>query len=216
MSDLGLKVLALIIAILLWIQVHGQGMGSITVDARLELLGLPQNMVFINDFPEKVHLTISGLQSRLQALDIHKISVPLNVADIREPGIMMRSIVLQNIQLPMGLHVEKAQPDQLELQVDMLIEREFPIHANLITPDNFTVQDLKIEPEKVTLNGPEIWVDNISKIQTVSIRLAAEAGPFEKIISMESLAGKSIRLQNPNTTFRVHGWLVKKQGAPEL
>ncbi|MDQ6962600.1 MAG: CdaR family protein [Mariprofundaceae bacterium] len=216
MSDFGLKILALIIAVLLWIQVHGQGMGSITVDARLELLGLPQNMVIINDFPEKVHLTINGLQSRLQALDNNKISVPLNVADIREPGILMRSIALKDIQLPMGLHVEKAQPDQLELQVDMLIEREFPIHANLIIPDNFTVQDLKIEPAKVTLNGPEIWVDNISNIQTVSIRLAAEAGPFEKNINMESLAGKSIRLQNPNTTFRVHGWLVKTQGESEL
>jgi len=210
MSDLGLKVLAMVVAILLWIQVHGQGMGSMTVDARLELLGLPHNMVLINDFPEKVHLTISGLQSRLQALDKNRISVPMDVTNIHEPGIIMRNFNLADIHLPMGLRVEKVQPDQLELQVDMLVNREFPIHANLSVPDGFVVQDLKIEPAQVILSGPEIWVDSISNIQTISTKLAAVAGPFEKNVGMESLAGKSIRLQKPNTTFRVYGWLVKK------
>ncbi|HKJ82767.1 MAG TPA: CdaR family protein [Mariprofundaceae bacterium] len=207
----GLKLISLVIAIILWIQVHGQGVGSVSMDVPLQVQGLPQNMVIVNDLPDEVRVTVSGLQARLSSLDAHEIHVPLDASGLNEPGVTERALKVSDIHVPIGLRIEKVQPDRIELQVDRVVTRQVAVHPRLDLPEGWVATDVSVTPAEVELSGPEVWLDALPAVQTASVRPEAAAGPFEVKANVESPAGKAIRLVHPNVLFIVHGVLNKKE-----
>ena len=105
---------AVLIAIALWLQVHGQGEGSVSMDVPLQVQGLPADMVIVNDLPDHVRLTINGLQTRLKDLDQQDLTVPVDASDLTTPGVVERAPQLSFVSLPVGVHIEKVQPDRRE------------------------------------------------------------------------------------------------------
>jgi len=201
---------AVVIAVLLWLQVHGQGEGSVSMDVPLQVQGLPVDMVIVNDLPDHVRVTINGLQSRLKDLHAQSMSVPVNASDLTTPGVVQRAPQLSAVSLPVGLHVEKVQPDRLELQVDRLVTRSVPVKAHVELPEGWQVNIVSIKPQQVKLTGPEVWLETLREVDTTPIRPELKAGSFETSTGIESPTGKAIRLSSGNVTIVVHGILIKK------
>jgi YbbR domain-containing protein len=204
----GLKLLAVIIAVVLWIQVHGQGLGSLNMEVALQVHGLPQDMLIINDLPDHVRLTVSGLQARLNSLASEEIHVPLDASDLHEPGVVERALNVAEIRLPAGLSIEKIQPDRLELQVDRVISRKIPVQAKLEVPEGWQAMNIVVEPGEAELKGPEVWLDALSHVETTAVRPEPKAGLFEVVVGVESPAGKAIQLVKAKARFKVRGLLV--------
>jgi len=201
---------ALAIAVSLWLQVHGQGEGSISMDVPLQVHGLPADMVIVNDFPDNVRVTINGLQSRLKDLRQHNFSIPIDASDLTTPGVVERAPQLSSVSLPVGLHIDKVQPDRLELQVDRLVTRSIPIRASFEIPEDWQIDSINITPRKVKLTGPEVWLEALREVDTAPIRPTLKAGAFEIRTGVESPSGKAIRLTNSNTEIIIQGTLIKK------
>ena len=205
---IGLPFWSVLIAVLLWLQVHGQGAGSLSMDVPLQVHGLPQNMVIVNDLPDHVRVTVNGLQARLTALKPEDIYISVNASEITEPGVVERALKVSDIRLPVGLSVEKLQPDRLELQVDRVVIRSIPVRARLELPEGWQVKGMTVEPAEVSLSGPEIWLDALKDVETSPVRPELKIGPFEVKVGVESPTGKAIRLVNPKEEFTVRGLLV--------
>jgi len=201
---------AVVIAVLLWLQVHGQGEGSVSMDVPLQVQGLPVDMVIVNDLPDHVRVTINGLQSRLKDLHAQSMSVPVNASDLTTPGVVQRAPQLSAVSLPVGLHVEKVQPDRLELQVDRLVTRSVPVKAHVELPEGWQVNIVSIKPQQVKLTGPEVWLETLREVDTTPIRPELKAGSFETSTGIESPTGKAIRLSSGKVSIIVHGILIKK------
>ncbi|HXH71903.1 MAG TPA: CdaR family protein [Mariprofundaceae bacterium] len=208
----GMQIAALLIAVVLWIQVHGQGEGSLSMDVPLQVQGLPADMVIVNDLPDRVRITITGLQSRLKDLKGDSLFVPLSAAGIVDPGVVERALKVSDIRLPVGLRVEKVQPDRLQLQVDRIITRAVPVRANLELPEAWQAQNVTVKPELVQLTGPEVWLDALKEVTTNPIQLALKPGPFEVQSGIESPSGKAIRLKDTGIRITVQGMLVQRAG----
>ncbi|MDQ6970158.1 MAG: CdaR family protein [Mariprofundus sp.] len=204
---------ALTIAIALWLQVHGQGEGSVSMDVPLQVHGLPANMVIINDFPDHVRLTINGLQSRLKDLRQLNFSVPIDASDLTTPGVVERAPQLSSVSLPVGLHIEKVQPDRLELQVDRLVSRSIPIRASFELPEGWHVTEIQIKPRQVKLTGPEVWLEALREVGTTPIRLTLKDGAFKTRTGIESPSGKAIRLTESNADIVIEGILLQQKRA---
>ncbi|MDQ6978118.1 MAG: hypothetical protein Q9M75_08385, partial [Ghiorsea sp.] len=82
MRVLGLPFWSLVIAVILWVQVHGQGMGSVRMDVALQVRNVPVDMVIVNDLPDQVSVTISGLQAQLNALDAKSLFVSVDASSL--------------------------------------------------------------------------------------------------------------------------------------
>ena len=201
---------AVVIAILLWLQVHGQGEGSISMDVPLQVQGLPVDMVIVNDLPDHVRVTINGLQSRLKDLHAQNMIVPVIASDLTTPGVVQRAPQLSAVSLPVGLHIEKVQPDRLELQVDRLVTRSVPVKAHVELPEGWHVNIVSIQPQQVKLTGPEVWLDTLREVDTTPIRPKLKAGSFETGTGIESPSGKAIRLSSGKVSIIVHGVLIKE------
>jgi len=209
----GLKVLAVLIAVVLWAQVHGQGVGSLSMDVPLQVQGLPSDMAIVNDLPDHVRVTVSGLQARLASLRTTDIHVPLDASGLGEPGVVERALKISAIRLPAGLTIEKLQPDRLQLQVDRVIKREIAVKPRLELPEGWKALDVRVKPALVTLTGPEVWLDALANVETTAVHPEARDGLFEVTVGVESPMGKAIRLVNAGTKFVVSGSLARKSAS---
>ncbi|RLL55008.1 hypothetical protein D8Y20_02090 [Mariprofundus sp. EBB-1] len=205
---------AIAIALSLWLHVHGQGEGSVSMDVPLQVHGLPADMVIVNDFPDHVRVSINGLQSRLKDLRERNLSIPINASDLTTPGVVERAPQLSAVSLPVGLHIDKVQPDRLQLQVDRLVTRSIPIKASFELPEGWYVDDINIKPQQVKLTGPEVWLEPLREVDTAPIRLTLKEGAFKTSTGIESPSGKAIRLTDNNTEIIIQGTLLKKSIRP--
>jgi YbbR domain-containing protein len=206
----GLHIWAILIAIILWLQVHGQGEGSLSMDVPLQVQALPENMVIVNNLPNQVRITVKGLQARLKSLQDTDIFVPLDASNLSKPGVIERLLSPENIHLPAGLRVEAIQPDRLELQVDRIVMRTVPIHPKFDLPQDWSVVGLSIEPANVSLQGPEVWLDSINAMDTIPIRLNLHTGEFQEQVEIATPVGKSVHLEEHKGGFTVKGVLIHK------
>jgi len=206
----GLKLLAVFIAVVLWAQVHGQGVGSLSMDVPLQVQGLQPDVVIVNDLPDHVRVTVSGLQARLASLKTADIRVPLDASGLKDPGVVERALKVSSIRLPVGLTIEKLQPDRLQLQVDRVIKREITVKSRLELPEGWNALDVRVKPAMVALTGPEVWLDALANVETTAVHPEARDGVFEVTVGVESPTGKAIRLVDANAKFIVSGRLVRK------
>lgn len=198
---------ALLIALLLWFQVHGQGESTVSMDVALQLRGLPEDMVLINDLPDRVKVTISGLQARLKLLDDSRLFLVMSAGDVREPGVIERAVDTASLQLPPGLTVDKVQPDRLELQVDRLIKKNVDIDVRFDLPEGWSAEQVLILPPQVTLQGPEIWLESLQRVPTEALRPPLQPGAIEMKAAIVVPAEKAVKRLDKEQQFVVKALL---------
>jgi len=204
----GMQILAVFIALVLWMQVHGQGTGSISMDVPLQIEGLRPDIAIVNNLPDHVRVTVSGLQARLTGLRSTDIRVPLDVSNMTKPGVIDQALETGVIRVPAGLTVTKLQPDRLQLQLDQVVQREIAVKPRVEAPQGWVVRELTIQPLQVMLEGPEVWLDALLEVETTLVHPKPEKGPFRFQVSVESPSGKAIRVVEPQKKFTVRGMLV--------
>ncbi len=209
-----LRLWSLLIAFVLWFQVHGSGVGSLGIDAPLQVRGLHNQLMIVNDLPETVRVTVTGLQARINHLSRDDVRITIDASDINKPGVMERAISIQDVHLPAGMNIEKIQPDRLQLQVDRIVSRLLPVEAVIDLPEQWKVTGLKIDPPQVKVTGPEVWVDAISSLKSEGLRPPLKSGPFALKARVVSPTGKAIRMVNDGQRVTVTGVLVRAEPRP--
>jgi len=204
----GMQLLAVLVAVALWLQVHGQGTVSISMDVPLQVEGLNPEMAIINNLPDHVRVTITGLQARLNTLKPGDIRVPLNVAHIEKPGVVDQALEITSIRLPAGLTATKLQPDRLQVQLDRVVQRKITLNPNVEAPKGWLAKNVSLQPSRVLLEGPEVWLDALSAVDTTPVHPEAKAGSFKFTVSVESPSGKAIRIVNAEKKITLRGELV--------
>lgn len=207
---------ALLIAVILWVQVHGEGEGSLSMEVALQVQGLPENMVIVNNLPNQVRLTVKGLQARLKVLQAGDVFVPLNARELSKPGVIERPLSPEDIRLPAGLVVESIQPDLIELQVDRIVTRTVTVIPQFDLPQGWHVEAVSVEPVLARLQGPEVWLELLNAVETVPLRLALKAGAFELKADIATPAGKAVHLEKNKGGFVVRGALFKDAIEPNV
>lgn len=200
---------SIVIAFVLWFQVHGSGVGAFGIDVPLQVRGLSKQLMIINDLPESVRITVSGLQTRINHLGRDDVRIIINVSDISNPGVVDRAISIQDVHLPAGMNIEKIQPDRLQLQIDRVVSRLLPVKAIIDLPEQWQVSHLTVEPGQVKATGPEVWMDALSGLNTEGLRPPLKAGAFAMEARVVSPTGKAIRMVDKAVRVKVKGVLVQ-------
>ncbi len=199
---------SVVIATVLWIQVHGQGMGSLRMDVALQVRDVPADMVIVNDLPDQVSITVAGLQTQLNALDAKKLFVSVDASGLNLPGVVEQPLDIDGIDLPVGLKVEKIQPDTLQLQVDHITERTLNIATVFDLPQGWKAEHVVVTPANAEMIGPEVWLGTMEQVETAPLRLDLKQGLFDVNATLVPLTEKGIHLTDEGLVIRVRGELV--------
>lgn len=167
------KLVALIMAMLLWFHVATDHVYETTRTFPLEIINIPPQLVLAEGLPNQVEVKIRGRgKEHLKLLLAEKKSLKID-AKLFKKGETDYLIKPQQIPIPEGLELEVTgiiSPQDLKIKLDDLLEKKVEVKPRItIIPAAglVIVGELHYSPKEVTVSGPKRWVADLEEIVTV-------------------------------------------------
>ncbi|EOS81966.1 hypothetical protein C817_00137 [Dorea sp. 5-2] len=169
-GNLGLKVLAFFIAVFMWLIVVNiddpvieKTYTGIPVDVINEEIVTTTNRTYqIVDGTQEVSVTVNAQRSVMEKIKSEDI---IAVADMKELSMGTQIPIDVSIQ---GYRYEKAftTPGNLQVKIEDEARSNFPITPTTLgtVREGYVLGELKADPEKVTLRGPESVINSINRV----------------------------------------------------
>ena len=169
-NNIGLKLLAFIFAFMLWLlvvniddPVDTKTFDDIPVSIEYtEVVTQDQRSYQVLDGTDTVSVTVSATRSVLEKISAENI---VATADMRE--LYLESQIPIEITIP-GYEFETAtaSPRNVQVKIEQNKSDTFPITVTTTgtVRDGYVLGNVQADPERVTVNGPESVIDQISKV----------------------------------------------------
>jgi YbbR domain-containing protein len=193
---LGWKLLALLMAIALWIAVAREPELATSLSVPIEFKNPPDDLAIGGAQPDRVRLEIRGPSGRLSRDNLANVAVILDLSDASE-GERTYTIRAPNAGLPSGVAFYRAVPSQITLRFDRLLTREVPVQPVFAgTPEGYRVREETIDPLTVAVRGPVERVRNLSRVMTDPVDLTGVVSEKE-FHTQINLGDPQVRLEAP-------------------
>lgn len=181
-EDLGLKLLALAITLVMWYAVTGQRTPTTRHLRGIHLnFDLPGDMEISSDPRMEVEVTLTGNKSVLERIDASDLVAYVDIGDFK-PGERIVQLTPERVKLglPEGVRVESIEPSAMPLRIEQRIEREVEVEARREgnVPEGFELREVKIDPPKVRVRGPASRVSALQKLSTDIVSLGERRETF--------------------------------------
>ncbi|MBC7690147.1 MAG: hypothetical protein H7222_00110 [Methylotenera sp.] len=173
-SNLGTKIISIIIAVVLWVVVLGSRNVEVSKDIPLEIV-TPSDLVTSNDVPEKITFRLAGPKAFLRAiLDRREEPIRVNLSGAKA-GLVTYRFFADNIRLPIGVKVISVNPTAILIKLEPQKKREVPVRVELrgVLPEGYKLVKTVVRPATVKIKGPESRVSSVSEVSTLPIDLSA-------------------------------------------
>lgn len=163
-SNLFLRIVAVIIACILWFYVTGDRASETVRSIRcpVQYVNLPAHTILVDENREVV-VQISGERSVFADLDLDKIvcEADLHGLDVGRYKLAVRTTVPPEVTL---LDVE---PDQVEFELVKYIERSLPVTVKVEEgiPPGLFLESVRMEPKEITIRGEESKVAMVKSLR---------------------------------------------------
>ena len=180
-AHFGWKVLALAIALVVWISVSSEPELSTFAAVPVEYKDIPDDLEISSDVIESIYLELRGPAGELRGTqESGRFAVVLDMTDVR-PGERTFSIGDDNVNLPRGLHLVRSIPSQLRFQFEKTVSRDLPVRVRFSgkPPEGYELAGFDVFPQSIPVSGPESRVVRAKAAETDSIDLSSVVGPAE-------------------------------------
>jgi YbbR domain-containing protein len=193
--NLGLKVLSLLLAMLLWVVVLGEQKVDVTVNVPLNL-EVPPNLFLVNFPPDALEVQLRGPKTLVTSLPPREITVGQLPVKLGE-GDNVIPIREDLIQVPRGIQVVEVSPRRVRVVLDAAIEREVEISPRVEgnPPEGFVVRRVTANPPRVRLVGPTSELERLTRVRTLPINLSGHTASFSTRVLLEPV-GRQVRVDN--------------------
>ncbi len=158
--------LAFFLAVIVWYTVTGRERVETWVGVRLELKGLPNKYVLLNNLPARLEIRLRGPSGLIRNLTGQDMPLVINLADVTKGK---NIIPLSKTDMPFtgAFDVMEIRPSALEAEIDEVIEKQVSVTAVPTNKPPVGISKVAFVPEpgKIILKGPESTVYNIDKIK---------------------------------------------------
>jgi len=151
MKNVGLKLVALFLAGVLWFIVSAprrERPRERIVSASLSLVGVPPHLVITtSDIPSTVAVRVRGRMSDLRALAGQNLEATADLSQIG-PGEVEIRIRARHINVPEDIEVVSVSPDKVRFRIELLRQRAVPIRPFLVgdAPSGYLVGEATADP----------------------------------------------------------------------
>lgn len=187
---LGLKALALLLALLLWFLVLAEQKGEGVVRVPFEDYKIPTGLVLMNEPVGAVAVRVRGPQTLVAALGPDEITLPA-LSPLRE-GENVVELSPQTVRVPRGLDVLQVSPARVRVVLEAEAEREIPVTPRMggRPPRGYVVRRAVAEPGRVRIVGPRSAVQRLARAFTEPISLDGRTGSFSVRVPLAPPAGR--------------------------
>jgi hypothetical protein len=186
-QNLGLKLVALLIAVVLWGSVSKQEMVQAVVpDVRLEYVNLPDGFAISNsNLLEVANVQVRAPKDVINKLRPDTLAVRVNLANVK-PGERVVPLSVGdrlspiNVLAPSNVEIIDIEPQRAHITIERIIERQVKVVPRFAdnAPQDYEVITYSVVPSLVTISGPESRVNAVPDAPTETIRLADHRTSF--------------------------------------
>jgi len=204
---LGLKVLAIALATLLWLTVAGEHVVERSLRVPLEFRNIPSELEIAGDPPASVDVRLRGSSALLGRLEPGEIVAVLDLSTAR-PGSRLFHIRNDEVRAPFGVEVAQVVPSTLALELERSSNRMVPI-VPAIQGDpapGFVVGRITSEPATVLVIGPESRLRQLSGATTETVNVTGHHDRVRDVVTV-GVADSELRLaQATSATVVIEIW----------
>lgn len=195
--DLPVAALAFLIALLLWFHVVTEKRYVRESEISLSIENEPQELVLLSAPPSTVRAKIGGTGKELlkYSLARERRFCRLDVSKARR-GEVIYSLGEENFELPYGLELVEIFDKRLKLKFERRAKRSVRVKPNMTgsPKEGYTVVREIIEPEKISLSGPETLLRNVDVVENEPIDIDGKSKPFQAIAELVPPEGRGWQL----------------------
>jgi hypothetical protein len=167
-----IKLLSLGLAAMLWVYVDNLKEKERFVSVPVEVRNIPHGYMLSDGVPSSIKVILKGKESRLALLD----ETPLiGYIDLENSEKLSRRefIRIDKNSIPQGITVKEITPRIIEVSIEKVEERSVMV-IPVITgepPFGYFFEDVFIDPEKVSVSGPESLIKTLETVYTKDISI---------------------------------------------
>ena len=188
LQKVGWPLVALAAALLLWITFVASPELVSSVQAQVAYENMPADLEPASELPNRVYLEIRGPSARLRSVAESNMNVVIDLGGVRKAGEQTITLDRGSIDLPIGVSLVRAVPEQIRVRFERRIQADIPVKPRFSSqpPEGYRIAVQQVRPPTLSIAGPESRVRRLTEVETDQIDLA-------------NLAGKA--------QFRVHAYL---------
>lgn len=205
MKNLGLKLVSLLLACILWWYVslpRREQVRERVVTASLSLVGVPSYlMITTADIRSNVSVRVRGRKSGLRMLASQSLEASADLSSITKPGEVEITIRAQHINVPDDIEVVSIDPNKVRFRVELVRQRAVPIRPYLegTVPAGFIVGQATADPPLALCSGPASQIIKLAEVTTERIIMTGRTETFLQNVNVVS-DSPLVRVVSPLTT----------------
>ena len=184
-SNLGLGILAFVIAVGLWIAGHRDIERAIEVP--IEFRNIPADLMVVDNRVDYVILRLSGPRTLISTLDSKELRLWLDLGGAKS-GSSSFPLDPNSFNIPRGVTVARITPPVVHLRLDPVIKRVLPVSARLSGKPSpgYKVKETVVEPETVSVHGPADEMRRMAAVETLPIDIDESRAPVKRKVRLSS------------------------------
>ena len=203
------KLLAVLVALILWVFVMNEQNPPVegTFQVSLTNRNLSGKLV-VMEAPETVRVKVRGLRNAIAGAAGRNFQAYVDLKGLA-PGQYNLPVL---VQLPPGYELVEVVPDKVDIILEAVQSRQFPVEPRLTSPivGQMTLGKVEITPKVVTITGPQSILDSIGKVLApVEIRDRTPAFAQDAKLFIAGIDGNELK------TLKVEPTQVKVSGVLE-
>jgi YbbR domain-containing protein len=165
--QLGLKILAIALAALLWLTVAGEHVVERSLRVPLEFRNIPEALEIVGNTPDTVDVRLRGSSAVLSRLQSGEIVAVLDLSTARS-GSRLFHIRNDEVRAPFGVEVSQVVPATLALELEKSARRKVPVVPPIEgdPAPGFVVGRVTSDPATVEIVGPDSHVRQVAEATT--------------------------------------------------
>ena len=202
-GNLGLKGLALVLAVALWWFVAGESKVQVGFAVPLEVRGVPQGFTITNKIDRQVEVHLVGPPSILGALQPAEVSASIDLSAVKA-GRSVLPIQERSIKVPPGVMVQRIYPNTVEVFLEKLERRRVPVVARIgamSVPRK--IARIEVDPQILEV---EALPEEFSRIRSLYAQVPAPEEGTEIVtenVRVELQEGHARIVGNPNVRVTI-------------
>lgn len=213
-ENLGYKLIALLLALLLWFDVSTDEVSVVEYPVPLHVAVRGSDMIVINELPASVDVTFTGRGRDLLSLDRDQLLIEKEVRG-SENDTLQISLDARDVRRPADLEVTPiaVTPSQIVVVTDRFMEKTVTLEpiGMPMAERGYEVVDVVVEPRRVKIRGVTSEVGSIGSLALDLSQIESVSGPLD--LKLEIAIPESLRTVTVTPdSVRIRGRVVELAG----
>jgi YbbR domain-containing protein len=213
---IGLKVVSVVLAALLWLLVSGEQTVERALRIPLEFTNLPAQLELVGAPPAVVDVRVRGSSGTLSRVAAGELSAVLDVRAARA-GERLFHLTSEDVRAPFGVEVVQVTPASVSLTFEESLSKTVGVTVRIEgePAPGYAVGGVTVEPPTVAIVGPASALGSLSEAITEPISVSGASRPVKDTVTI-GVADPVVRLkqvQTANVTISIAAapdeWVVR-------